>query len=163
MSDWPGLSSWVVVFEPTTSAWWGRFLARGFGHCWAMGFDTQAGVWIAVEPLFQGTWVRVLQPASVTGMFLKAERGEVRMLSVPHVGVEVRWPRLVVTCAGCVASVLGLRRFPLTPYGLFWTLRRMPGVEEIGRGSQEAISASAGGAERGGSEGVGAGRARAGA
>ena len=158
-SDWPGLPSWVVVFEPTTSAWWGRFLARGFGHCWAMGFDVRAGVWIAVEPLFQGTLAKVLPDDVVKAVFLKAQRGEVRLLSVPHVGVEVRWPRLVVTCAGAVGSLLGLRRFPLTPHGLFWTLRRMPGVEEIGRGVTEGIGTGAAGAERGGTQGAGVGGA----
>lgn len=158
-NDWPGLPSWVVVFERTTSAWWGRFLARGFGHCWAMAFDVRAGVWIAVEPLFQGTLAKVLPHEVVQAVFLRAQRGEVRLLSVPHIGAEVRWPRLVVTCAGCVGSLLGMRRFPLTPYGLFWTLRRMPGVEEIGRGIETSIGPGAGGADGSGTEGAGIGGA----
>lgn len=162
-TTWPGLSSWVVVFEPTTSAWWGRFLARGFGHCWAMGFDTRVNIWVAVEPLFQGTYVRVLPPETVHGVYLRASRGELRLLSVPHIGAEVRWPRLVVTCAGCVGSLLGMRRFPLTPHGLFWTLRRMPGVEEIGRGSQESERTGSGRAKRSGDCSAGAGRAGEGA
>lgn len=163
MSAWPGLPSWVVVFEPTTSAWWGRFLARGFGHCWAMAFDARAGVWIAVEPLFQGTLAQVLPHEVVHAVFLRAAKGEVRLLSVPHIGAEVRWPRLVVTCAGCVGSLLGMRRFPLTPYGLFWTLRGMPGVKEIGRGVEEGERAGACGTECSGDGGGGTGGARQGA
>lgn len=158
-SDWPGLHSWIVVFEPTTSAWWGRFLARGFGHCWAMAFDTRARVWVRVEPLFQGTLVEVAPREVVVGAFVKAQEGAIRILTVPHVGVEVRRPRLVVTCAGAVASLLGLRRFPLTPYGLFWTLRRIPGVREIGRGGEEGIGTCGAGEERSGDCGRGTGGA----
>ncbi|MBR0682754.1 hypothetical protein GXW74_19840 [Roseomonas eburnea] len=160
---WPGLHSWMVVFEPTTSAWWGRFLARGFGHCWAMGFDPAARVWVGVEPLFQGTLVRVLSSEAVHGVFLRAKLGEVRLLSVPHVGAEVVRPRFCVTCAGAVASLLGLRRFPLTPWGLFWTLRRMPGVKEIWRGGEEAVSTGAAATECGGDSRPGAGCAGEGA
>lgn len=166
MSDWPGLHTWHVVFEPTTSAWWGRFLAPGFGHCWAMAFDTEARVWVRVEPLFSGTLVQVAPRAVVVGTFVKAAEGSLRLLVVPHVGVEVRRPRLLMTCAGAVASLLGLRRFPLTPYGLFWTLRRIPGVREIGCGGSEGIgtggtgevrSGDCGGAAGGAGEGVGGG------
>lgn len=164
MTAWPGLHSWLVVFEPTTSAWWGRFLARGFGHCWAMGFDPAAKAWVCVEPLFEGTMVRVASPEVVAGVFLRAERGELRLLSVPHVGVEVRRPRLCVTCAGAVASLLGLRRFPLTPWGLFWTLRRIPGVRELGLHGREEVEHAVGdGAERAGAGSGGPGGAGEGA
>lgn len=122
-----------------------------------MAYDTDARVWVRVEPLFSGTLVQVAPRAVVVGAFVAAQEGRLRILSVPHVGVEVRWPRLVVTCAGCVASLLGLRRFPLTPYGLFWTLRRIPGVREIGRGSEETIDAGAAGEKRCGDRCGGAG------
>lgn len=151
MTDWPGLHTWYVVFEPTTSAWWGRFLARGFGHCWMLGFDTRAGVWVEMEPLFSGTVVRVAPDEVVRGVFIRHRRGEVRLLRVRHIGAEVRWPRLVVTCAGAVASLLGMRRFPLTPYGLFWRLRRL-GAQEIERGGEDEDTGT-GGEDGGGASG----------
>ena len=122
---------WFVVFEPTTSAWWGRFLKEGFGHCYAFGLDVQADRWVAIEPLFEHVRVDVLDGALVDWFWRRAMAGELRILKVPVQDVAYRRPRFLVTCAGCVASLIGLRRYPLTPWGLFWMVRRLPGVQEI--------------------------------
>lgn len=124
------LPEWIVVFERRTTVWWGRFLRDGYGHCWAMAFDVKAEAWVMVNPLFEGTLCRVMPDTGVRNQFQRAREGEVKMVSVPFQAQRVVRPRLLVTCAGCVASVLGLRRYPLTPWGLLWTVRRIPGVRE---------------------------------
>lgn len=138
---WPDVpvllpDEWVVCFEPTTSIWWGRLLAPQFGHCFMMGCvvreEGETPVWLLVEPLTVGTQVGVMAPEVVLTMFARARRGEMRMLACKPEKANVVRPRFLVTCAGCVASVLGLRRYPLTPRGLFWTLRRA-GARELCR------------------------------
>lgn len=127
---------WVVAFEPTTSIWWGRLLAPQFGHCFMFGCVAVEGVadpvWLLVEPLTFGTQVGVMHRETVDLMFRRARAGEVRLLAVTPHEIHVVRPRFMVTCAGCVASVLGLKRYPLTPRGLFWTLRRA-GARELCR------------------------------
>ena len=121
---------WIVAFEPRTSLWWGRFLPEGFGHCWAFG--CAAGIWVSVEPWTTGTRVSVVSDEVVLHWFTLAKIKKLRLLAAKPEGYVAVRPRFMVTCAGCVASLLGLRRFPLTPQGLFWMLRRR-GAQEVGR------------------------------
>lgn len=129
---------WFVVFEPTTSIWWGRYLKRGFGHCYAIGFDAEADRWVAVEPLLEHVRIDVLSPEMVDYFWARAKAGELRMVLVPQQGGSRPMPHFLVTCAGAVASLLGLRRYPLTPWGLFRMVRDLPGVREIGADGQLA-------------------------
>lgn len=125
---------WIAAFEPKTSLWWGRFLPEGFGHVFAFGFvpptaDTP-GTWLYMEATLGGTRIGVAQPDQIAGWFWLARMGRMRLLRMATLEVpDVPRPR-ITTCAGAVASLFGLRRYPLTPQGLFWTLRRL-GAEEL--------------------------------
>lgn len=133
------IREWFIVFEPRTSAWWGRFLKEGFGHCYAFGYDAVADRWLVVEPLFEHVRMDVVSGAVVNVFWDMAMSGKVRIVKVPVQDVAYFRPRLLVTCAGCVASLIGLRRYPLTPWGLFWMVRRVPGAREIDRDGKLAI------------------------
>lgn len=126
------IDEWIVAFEPRTSAWWGRFLRHGFGHCFAFGFCTRTGHWLVVEPTFERVAVGIATPRQVEAWFEAAAEGRLRLLRARCQDHRAVRPRFIVTCAGAVASLLGLRRYPLTPWGLFWTLRRA-GAREMGR------------------------------
>lgn len=126
------IHEWIVVFHPTTAAWWGRFLAPGFGHCFAMAYLPEARRWLYVDPLFCRVTIGLMTPEQALTVFRAARGGEMRALIARPEDAMVYRPRWCVTCAGCVASLLGLRRYPLTPLGLFRALRRA-GARAIGQ------------------------------
>lgn len=152
---------WFVAFEPKTSIWWGRFLAPGFGHCYAFGYvplDEHSGVWLFQEALVRGVFVGVASPDMVLGWWTLAKMGKLRILKIrPQQELVVR-PRWAVTCAGAVGALLGLKRLPITPHGLFWMLRRL-GAVEVGRLEDGRSTESRGAA---GTDTGGAGAAEAG-
>lgn len=123
-------TEWIVAFEPRTSLWWGKFLPEGFGHCFCFGMS--AGVWVSMEPLIQGTRIAVCSDAMVMHWFTQAKIGNLKLLKAAVQGHSVVRPRFFVTCAGAIGSVLGMKRLPITPHGLFWKLRRS-GAQEVGR------------------------------
>ena len=127
------ITEWIVAFEPRTSAWWGRFLRDGFGHCFAFGFCARSERWLVVEPTFERGVVAVAEVGQVEAWFAEADAGRLRLVAVECQDQAVRRPRFVVTCAGAVAGLLGLRRYPLTPWGLFRMVRAFGG-KELGRG-----------------------------
>jgi hypothetical protein len=117
------IDEWIVAFCPADSVWWHRFLSPGFAHCWAFGFDPQTGHWLYVEPTFSRVVVAIATPRQVEGWFEAAAERRLTLLRARCEDSQVVRPRFFVTCAGCVAALLGMRRYPLTPWGLFRTLR----------------------------------------
>jgi hypothetical protein len=142
--DWPAVTDeapeivWYVVFEEANTIWWHRWLKPGFRHCWAfkvqvIASDPPRGEWILVDPLFTGVDIRLVPPESAVGWLALAgiEGSGLQILRVPEQRNGVIRPRFFVSCAGALAAVLGLRQTPWTPWGLYWRLRRLPGVEVI--------------------------------
>lgn len=124
------IDEWIVAFEPADSVWWHRFLAPGFGHCWAFGFCQETGHWVWMNPAFERVMIGIATPRLVEGWFDAMNVGRLRLVRVPCQDVPAVRPRLLVTCAGAVASLLGLRRYPLTPWGLFRMVRAI-GAQEL--------------------------------
>jgi hypothetical protein len=117
------IDEWIVAFRDAGAVWWRRFLRPGFGHCWAFGFCPRTGHWLVVEPTFSRVVVAVATPRQVEAWFEAAAERRITLVRAPCRDEEVVRPRFFVTCAGCVAALLGMRRYPLTPWGLFRTLR----------------------------------------
>lgn len=162
---------WIVAFEPKTSIWWGRFLTPGFGHCFMFGWldlGDETGIWLFQEALVSGVHMGVASPEAVERWFAEAYIGRLRLLRIKPINSIVVRPRFMVTCAGAIGAVLGLRRLPLTPHGLFWMLRRL-GAREVGRNtdgrSTEAGNAAPahGGGDRPAAGGGAGGEGRGGA
>ncbi len=108
--------------------WWHRWLKPGYAHCFAFGFDGRQ--WLLFEPAFEGLIVRSVTEDEIEGWFAAASLGRLRLLRMPAVGQAVVRPRWVVTCAGALAALVGMRSTPLTPWGLACKARAL-GAEEV--------------------------------
>lgn len=117
------IPQWHVAFRDAPEApWWVRLTcARGFRHVWAFGYDTQADVWLLVEPTWTHTLVRAVPAAWVNSWLSKAGR-ELTVLRLAPAGEGQKRPRLVVTCAGSIAILLGLPVCNWRPASLYRTL-----------------------------------------
>jgi hypothetical protein len=121
---------WHVAFADAPGApWWVRLLTpRGFRHVWAFGYDTQAGVWLLVEPTWTHTLVRAVPAEWVNAWLAKAGR-DLTILRVVPGAERPRRPAVLVTCAGSIAMLLGLPACQWRPNALYVTLRARGAVE----------------------------------
>jgi len=144
---------WFLTFIHADSVWWHRFLRPGYGHCWAFGYspasETEAGRWVVFDPAFEGLQVRLAGEAEVAGWFQLNALRAATILRIKPPAHAVRRPRLVVTCAGALAALVGLRETPLTPWRLACIARRY-GAEKVtdeqsGQGPGDAAEVAGGG------------------
>jgi hypothetical protein len=124
------IPQWHVAFSDAPGApWWVKLTTpRGFRHVWAFGYDTEADVWLLVEPTWTHTLVRPVPAAWVNAWLAKAGR-ELTVLRVAASAEGRRRPAFMVTCAGTVAQLLGLRACHWRPSSLYVTLRARGAVE----------------------------------
>lgn len=117
------IPQWHVAFRDAPGApWWVRLTcARGFRHVWAFGYDTQAGVWLLVEPSFTHTHVQTV-PADWVNSWLAKAGGELIILRVAPAAEGRKRPRLALTCVGQVCLLLGLPACKWRPAALYRTL-----------------------------------------
>lgn len=130
----PGVPVWFFVFCAADSMWWHRWLRPGFQHCFAFGFSPASadapGRWLVFDPCFDRLCVRLAGEEEVEGWFAAAGGGVVTILEVPVLEQRLARPRWLVTCAGAMAALVGMRRTPLTPWGLACMARRL-GAREV--------------------------------
>lgn len=106
------------VYGPTPR--WVRWITRpGFRHCWAFGFDPDARCWLMVFPTFERVVIEIANPAEITAQIAAARAGVIRVLRVQPGAAGPRRPRVLVTCAGAIAAVVGIRGSALRPQSLF--------------------------------------------
>lgn len=143
----PGVSSWFLCFGSADSMWWHRWLRPGFQHCWAFGFspagDGGPGRWLVFDPCFDRLCVRLAGDAEVNGWFAAAVLGRVTVLEMPVLEQFLARPRWVVTCAGALAALVGMRRTPLTPWGLACIARSL-GAREVSVNGEDIQAEGAG-------------------
>lgn len=141
----PGVPVWFLCFGPASSMWWHRWLRPGFQHCWAFGFspagDGGPGRWLVFDPCFDRLCVRLAGEAEVEGWFMAPG---VTVLEMAPVAEFLARPRWVVTCAGALAALVGMRRTPLTPWGLACMARGL-GAREVIVNGQDVQAEGAGG------------------
>ncbi|MCK8785222.1 hypothetical protein M0638_12585 [Roseomonas sp. NAR14] len=123
----PQPGTWFVAFQPADTVWWHRLCRKGFAHCFAFaprGNPDRAGEvhWVFFDPAFTCLDVRLIPFEAVVEAFAMNKVGALRILRIDRQGARLARPRWVVTCAGAIAALLGMRATPLTPWGLY---RRM--------------------------------------
>jgi hypothetical protein len=114
---------WFVAFGDGVygaAPWWVRWFTRpGFRHVWAFAYAPEADAWLLVFPTFERVRVELADKAEITALIAAARAGAIRVLEVTPQAAGPRRPRLVVTCAGAIAAIVGIRRTTLRPEGLF--------------------------------------------
>lgn len=130
-------TTWIAAFERREGLhWFSRFLAPRYAHCFAFGYVVEKDQYVYVEGTTSGVLVGIATREQVETWFRLACNRDLRLLEMAPRRVEVVRARWFVSCAGVVASLYGLRRYPLTPYGLFKMLRRAGAREICGEVSQ---------------------------
>jgi hypothetical protein len=86
---------------------------------------------VRFEAGFDRLDVRVCSLGEVDDWLGLAHAGRLTVLRMPVLGEVLRRPRWVVTCAGALAALVGMRRTPLTPWGLACRARAS-GAEVVG-------------------------------
>ena len=124
------IPQWHVAFSDAPGApWWVKATCpRAFRHVWAFGYDTQADVWLLVEPTWTHQLVRTV-PAEWVNDWLSQGGRNLTILRVGAAAEGLRRPRLVVTCAGSIAILLGLPACPARPASLYRILAARGAVE----------------------------------
>jgi hypothetical protein len=127
---------WYLAFEDCNTLWWHRFLKPGYRHCWAFKAqvimeDPPRAEWLLFDPMLTGLDVRLVPKESAVGWLALGINGDLRILRVPEQRVLLARPRFFVSCAGALAALVGYSKTPLTPWGLYRRLRRLPGVEVV--------------------------------
>jgi hypothetical protein len=143
----PGIFIWYLVFVPANSMWWHKLLKRGYEHCFAFGFSPgngeDEGRWIVFDPCFDRLAVRLASEAEIEGWMIGASQGTCTILKAPLVEGMLLRPRWIVTCAGALAALVGMRETPLTPWGLAKRLCRLGAQEFRLPPSPAAVDAAA--------------------
>jgi hypothetical protein len=120
------LPAWFVVFDGRPSRiWWHRLLRLRFKDCWAFGWDSAAGLYIVLQPTFDGFFVRALSREAGAALLALLHRDSASMsvLLAAVEGHSTPRPRLLGTCVTMISALLGLRRCcALTPRQLYRTL-----------------------------------------
>lgn len=132
----PGIV-WFFAFEEANTIWWHRWLKPGYRHCWAFKVQVimeESGPrheWLLFDPMFTGLDVRLVHQSQAEAWLALGMNGYLRILKVPQMQAGVVRPRFFVSCAGALAALIGYPKTPLTPWGLYWRLRALPGVEVV--------------------------------
>ena len=129
MSQIDRLPAWFVVFQDANRTLVHRFLRRGFRHCWAFGWDEDAGRWLVFEPLFDGIYLRAVDAELMAHVLAADHLRDATILLVAPENATATRPALLATCVTALQALLGLRsRRALTPFGLYRTLRAIGAV-----------------------------------
>jgi hypothetical protein len=123
----PRLKMWYVAFTDNTHYrfWFSPLLRKGFAHCYAFTFDTEAQRWIFYDPTWSGTTIRCFNQEQMERV-LTAVRGQDIILQV-KITDKPFIMRHFQNCASIIGNLLGVNLFIPTPYRLFCALKKNGG------------------------------------
>ena len=124
IEDPRAVREWFVAFVDARSAWYHRFLKRGFRHVFAFGYQPSAGRWLLYDLGFEGTNLRILRGAEVDALATTVANEGGRVLRAQVQDCFVGQPRLLASCVTAIAHLLGLPGCAVTPYALYRQLLR---------------------------------------
>jgi hypothetical protein len=123
------LKEWFVAFvDHGANLWWHRWCRRGFRHCFAFGYDAEAGRWLVFDPTLEGFYLRVASGEQIDALVVTVRRGGGRIVRAPVLLRGPVRPRVFATCVTVIGHLLGLPRCAVRPYGLYRKLLRYGAV-----------------------------------
>lgn len=121
LGAWNPIPEWYIAFTDFgRNVWYSRFLRAGFRHCSAFAADRESGMWIVLDPMLDGAYVRTFTNQQIIHWIngLKAG-GNATILLAKCDRHKVIVPRLMLTCVSILSHLLGLKTCAVTPRQLY--------------------------------------------
>lgn len=132
---WKPIPEWYIAFTDFgRNVWYSKFLQKGFRHCSAFAADRESGMWIVLDPMLDGAYVRTFTNAQMKHWIngLKVG-GKATILLAKCQAKPVKRPRALLTCVSIISHLLGTKTCAVTPKQLYAHLLST-GASEVFRG-----------------------------
>ena len=115
---------WLIFFvDDGTAGWWAPFLRRGYRHVCAASFYASEERWVYFNPARPGSVIELADREGFQARYEDLMRRSTAVLRFRS-HHERRSMPATAYCVGAVKSLLGVRCWAVTPYGLMRALLR---------------------------------------
>lgn len=135
---------WLVFFGDTrATAWWAWFLRPGFRHIAAASYYASTERWVYFDPSVRGTVIEVLTREQFPVLLdeLLVQSSAVLRFASRH---ERTAAPAMVFCVAEIKALLGIRSAALSPWRLYWALRRRGAEVVVGNIENQPVAARIG-------------------